>query len=149
DPTAIGLAPNHLAYVIYTSGSTGQPKGVAMPNYALVNLLRWQMIATGSYSPQRTLQFAALGFDVASQEILSTLSLGTILVLIKEETRHNHSELVRVLLRDRIERLFLPCAALQLLLRELINVTRSLRDREHDRCSLKEVIVAGEQLRID
>nr|MDZ8289085.1 amino acid adenylation domain-containing protein [Nostoc sp. ChiSLP01] len=48
----------NLAYVIYTSGSTGQPKGVAMNQLALNNLILWQLqnntISTGA----KTLQFA-------------------------------------------------------------------------------------------
>jgi len=82
----VGLTPEHLAYVIYTSGSTGLPKGVAMHHSALVNLLWWQK-ASDSPLPQRTLQFAALGFDVAFQEIFSALSCGGVLVLIETTTR--------------------------------------------------------------
>ncbi|MGB8128330.1 MAG: condensation domain-containing protein, partial [Candidatus Angelobacter sp.] len=41
--TTVGLSARNLAYVIYTSGSTGQPKGVAMPACAAMNMIAWQM----------------------------------------------------------------------------------------------------------
>ncbi|MDC9607030.1 condensation domain-containing protein, partial [Xenorhabdus griffiniae] len=66
DTQNMGLTPHHLAYVIYTSGSTGLPKGVEMPLAALSNLLQWHSHPAGT---GKTLQFAALGFDVAFQEI--------------------------------------------------------------------------------
>src|SRR5262249_14159093 len=75
-----GLTPEHLGYVIYTSGSTGTPKGVMMSQRALLNLLHWQ--ASEIPGMQKTLQFAALGFDVAAQEMLTTLCMGKCLVLI-------------------------------------------------------------------
>ncbi|MGH8083128.1 MAG: condensation domain-containing protein, partial [Lysobacter sp.] len=80
DPRVAGLDAQHLAYVIYTSGSTGVPKGVAVPHAPLVNLIRWQLAELPPAS--RVLQFAAIGFDVAFQEIFGALSAGSGLVLI-------------------------------------------------------------------
>ncbi|MGA9379337.1 MAG: amino acid adenylation domain-containing protein, partial [Phormidium sp.] len=37
------VQPENLAYLIYTSGSTGQPKGVAMNQLPLANLILWQL----------------------------------------------------------------------------------------------------------
>ena len=85
---AIGVRPAHLAYVIYTSGSSGVPKGVAMPHAPVANLLRWQL-GSGAHAtePLHTLQFAALGFDVAFQEIFTTLGSGAALELIDNALR--------------------------------------------------------------
>src|SRR5690606_35732915 len=83
----VGLGPQHLAYVLYTSGSTGKPKGVAMPHAPLVNLIAWQLRQPGSDAPQRTLQFAALGFDVAFQETFATLCNGGCLFLVDQDLR--------------------------------------------------------------
>ncbi|WP_244131951.1 non-ribosomal peptide synthase/polyketide synthase [Burkholderia plantarii] len=134
-----------LAYVIYTSGSTGQPKGVAMPHRALVNLLHWQ--ATGGrqqgHCGGRTLQFAALGFDVAFQEIFSTLCEGATLELIPEALRFDFEQLFAHIVARRIERLYLPYVALQSLAETVIRRGLDLSD-----CTLREVITAGEQLRI-
>src|SRR5690606_4339944 len=70
------VGPDNLAYVLYTSGSTGKPKGVAMTHGPLVNLVQWQVREPGNDVPLRTLQFAALGFDVAFQETFATLATG-------------------------------------------------------------------------
>lgn len=80
------LAALDWAYVIYTSGSTGQPTGVVMAHAALLNLLQWQATQYAQPGNAVTLQFAALGFDVAFQEIFSTLSSGGELVLVPAAT---------------------------------------------------------------
>ncbi len=144
-----GLSEASLAYVIYTSGSTGMPKGVAMPHRALVNLLHWQLSQPGFKKLKRTLQFAALGFDVAFQETFSTLGSGGELVLIDEEVRFNPAELFRFVVSRRVERVFLPYVALQLLADGFATVSESAPGSEPLACDLREVITAGEQVRVD
>jgi amino acid adenylation domain-containing protein len=134
--------PDHLAYVIYTSGSTGQPKGVAMPHRALVNLIEWHLRdAELQAQPPRTLQFAALGFDVSFQEIFSTLCAGAALVLVDESTRKDPDALCSLLHELGIERLFLPAVALEQLAEAAAAAGVTLP-------KLRHVITAGEQLRI-
>jgi amino acid adenylation domain-containing protein len=133
--------PNNAAYVIYTSGSTGRPKAVVMPHRAAVNLINYQIQSSGDEGRLRTLQFASLSFDVSFQEIFPTLCAGGSLVLLREETRRDAGELLRVITEQRVERLFLPFVALQHLAEEA--------DREeHVPSSLRQVITAGEQLKI-
>jgi len=130
----------HLAYVMYTSGSTGLPKAVAMPHRALVNLVRWQLRHT--VNPQaKTLQFTTLSFDVSFQEIFATWCGGGTLVLMEDDRARDMQAVAGVMATEGVERLFLPFAALQNLA-EVVDeeVCRALR--------LKEVITAGEQLRI-
>ncbi|WP_266169313.1 non-ribosomal peptide synthetase [Dyella subtropica] len=143
NPNLSGLTPSHLAYVIFTSGSTGTPKGVAMPHRPLVNLIDWQIRQA---APQRTLQFAALGFDVAFQEIFSTLCAGSTLVLIHAQTRLQFGKLIQLLGAQQVQRLFLPYIAAQSLAEALDDVSET--DLTGLRQTLREVIVAGEQLRI-
>lgn len=131
--------PGSLAYVLYTSGSTGQPKGVAMPHSALVNLLGWQKSCLGR--PKRTLQFASLGFDVSFQEIFSTWVAGGTLFLASEQVRHDPSTMLSMLESERIERVFLPVVMLEFLAKAAIISQRFPS-------SLQEVSVAGEALRI-
>ncbi|MGY2334293.1 amino acid adenylation domain-containing protein, partial [Pseudomonas sp. SDO5511_1_S431] len=135
-----------LAYVIYTSGSTGQPKGVAMPHAPLVNLMQWQIAQTLSDNrvAQRTLQFAALGFDVAFQEVFSTLCAGGELSLIHGDVRLNFRELFRHICEQRVQRLYLPCIALQ----ALAEAVAEAPELAALPCALSDVITAGEQLRI-
>ncbi len=144
NPQLAGLSARHLAYLIYTSGSTGQPKGVAMPHAPLVNLLHWQITQTVEQRrpKQRTLQFAALGFDVAFQEIFSTLCAGGELSLIHSDIRLDFRRLFKHVCAQRIERLYMPCIALQALAEAMAAET------EQPECLLQDVITAGEQLRI-
>ncbi|SCX72481.1 amino acid adenylation domain-containing protein, partial [Pseudomonas sp. NFACC32-1] len=142
----VPASDDSLAYVIYTSGSTGQPKGVAMGHRALVNLMQWQGAQAEQHGRRgaRTLQFAALGFDVAFQEIFSTLCDGGELSLIHADIRLNFHRLFEHIRQQRIERLYLPCIALQALAEAVVG---EHRDTPLE-CNLRDVITAGEQLRI-
>ena len=144
-----GVTQPNLAYVLYTSGSTGKPKGVAMPHGPLANLISWQMRQPGSDHPQRTLQFAALGFDVAFQEVFSTLCNGGTLCLIDEDTRLSGDKLFQFIAARRIERIFLPYFALQILAEGLEHHAAGLAPETTIDCALRTVITAGEQLRIE
>ena len=132
---------NNLAYIIYTSGSTGQPKGIAMNQLALCNLILWHRenlkIARGA----KTLQFASISFDVSFQEIFTTWCSGGTLFLIEEELRRDTSNLLGFLQEKAIERMFLPFVALQ----QLAEVAVS---NELVNSHLREIITAGEQLQI-
>ena len=131
-----------LGYLIYTSGSTGQPKGVALPERALRNLVHWQLSRPGFVHGARTLQFTSLSFDVSFQEIMSTLCSGGTLVLVDDATRRNPLSFHRVVVDSKIERLFLPFVAL----RGLANAACSTKEFPS---LLTEVYTAGEQLVID
>ncbi|MEH2435907.1 MAG: non-ribosomal peptide synthase/polyketide synthase [Nostoc sp.] len=132
---------NNLAYIIYTSGSTGQPKGIAMNQLALSNLILWHRENLKIPRGAKTLQFASISFDVSFQEIFTTWCSGGTLFLIGEELRRDTSALLGFLQQKAIERMFLPFVALQQLAEvavgsELVN------------SHLREIITAGEQLQI-
>ena len=135
------LHPDRLVYVIYTSGSTGRPKGTAMSHRSMSNLIEWHRRSGLDASGQRVLQFAALSFDVAFQEIFSTLCTGGTLVLLDEWVRKEPSALMQLLSERSIQRLFVPPLMLQSLA-EYSKATRTLPT------ALRDIIVAGEQLRI-
>lgn len=139
--TQTGLTPHHLLYVIYTSGSTGKPKGTQMAQHSMVNLIEWHREAFGSSENQRVLQFAALSFDVAFQEIFSTLCTGGTLVMLDEWVRKDARALLELLSRQSIQRLFAPPLMLQSLA-EYFDAAGSIP------LSLNDVISAGEQLRV-
>ena len=65
----------------FTSGSTGKPKGVLIEHGALIN----HAITTADHfalrASDRVLQFAAVNFDVAYEEIFPTLLRGATVVL--------------------------------------------------------------------
>lgn len=129
------------AYVIYTSGSTGRPKGVVLGRAALGNLIAWQATDSRVGEGSRTLQYTPLSFDVHFQEYFATWATGGTLVLVDEETRLDPVRLLHTLADENIERLFLPFIALQ-------SMTEAARSQGFYPGCLREVITAGEQLRI-
>ena len=137
--TAAKQNPN--AYVLYTSGSTGTPKGVYMTQKAMVNLIGWQQQNSAAGPDTRTLQFAPLTFDVSFQEILCTLTTGATLVLITDDLRLDPVNLLEYISNNNIDRIFLPFVALQFL------AEAAAGSRQFPQ-SLKEVMTAGEQLKI-
>ena len=135
------IAGENLLYVMYTSGSTGQPKGVAMTEGALANLISWQLEHSGLAPVARTLQFASLSFDVSFQEIFSTWCSGGTLLLISDEMRRDAFSLLRFLSRQKVQRVFLPFVFLQ-------HLAAAVESGGTLPAYLKEIITAGEQLEV-
>jgi len=129
------------AYVLYTSGSTGTPKGVSMGHAAMVNLLAWQQKHSASTTGFNTLQFAPLSFDVSFQEIFATLTTGGTLVLVDETMRVDPNRLLSYIEANKVNRILLPFVVLQYL-------TEAADAEKHFPACLKEVMTAGEQLKI-
>ena len=134
------VTQKNLAYVIYTSGSTGNPKGVAMSQRSLVNLLYWQMDES-ALSCAKTLQFASISFDVSFQEIFSTWCYGGTLVLITEKLQKDGFALLQLIAQEKVERLFLPFVALQ-------QLAHAASIAQFYPASLRQIMTAGEQLHI-
>ena len=144
-PTSTELPPLdrsqiNLVYVIYTSGSTGKPKGVSLGHKALSNLIDWQNDQTINKDTV-TLQFTPVSFDVHFQEIFSTLTMGGKLVLINDNDRLDTSRFIDIMMEKNVNRLFLPFVALNHLAESSVGLNK-FPD------SLKEIITAGEQLKI-
>jgi len=132
---------DELAYVVFTSGSTGRPKGVAMTHRPLSRLVAWHRSNEHLGPAARTLQFAPLSFDVSFQEIFTTWAAGGCLVTVDEVTRRDPFALLDHLLAYRIERIFLPFVALE-------GLCSAIRRRRPPHVHLRDVVTAGEQLRI-
>jgi amino acid adenylation domain-containing protein len=77
--------PEDLAYVLYTSGSTGQPKGVAVPHSALVNLFAGLGPQLGVTDRDIVASFTTLCFDIGVFELLLPLVSGGRLVILPSE----------------------------------------------------------------
>ncbi|MDT5268376.1 MAG: hypothetical protein QOH49_562 [Acidobacteriota bacterium] len=138
---AARVTPDGLACLIYTSGSAGRPKAVGVHHKSLNSMVL--ALTPGADRPApRTLQLAPSFHDLALQEIFSTLCAGGALVLAHEEARKDSRELWRLLAGENIERLFLTPARLRLLAESAGAADEPPRD-------LRQIIVAGEHLRID
>lgn len=138
-------AGGDLVYVLFTSGSTGRPKGVAMGLAPLAHLTGWHVAHARLGQPARTLQFAPLSFDVHFQEIFSTLATGGTLVLPEDADRRDPARLRALLALERVQRLYLPYVALQMLAQA--NAEAHTRKGALP-LSLQDVVSAGEQLQV-
>ncbi|MCX4091614.1 amino acid adenylation domain-containing protein [Nocardia sp. alder85J] len=133
----VAVPPDTLAYVMHTSGSTGVPKAVAMTRRGLARLISWQL--DSGETGLRTLQFTATSFDVTFQEVLSTLAGGGCLVVAPESARRDPEALLETIVRQRVQRIFLPYVGLQLLA-----VASARTGTVPD--ALRHVVTAGERL---
>jgi non-ribosomal peptide synthetase component F len=77
------------AFVVFTSGSTGAPKGIATEHGACASSLAAQAGPLRLHSKSRVFQFSSHAFDVATNDILLTLSMGACLCIPSEDDRVN------------------------------------------------------------
>ncbi len=131
--------PEMLAYVIYTSGSTGRPKGVCVTHGLMKNLLGWHREAT--LGEVNTLGFASLSFDMSIYEAFAAWTTGGALVVADEETRRDAAALAQLIGSRKIQKAMLPVLMLQ-------QLAELEADKRAELSCLREVITAGEQLRI-
>ena len=83
NPEALNLnySLNDTLYILYTSGSTGQPKGVALAQVGVVNMLKWYCGDFAMHSTDINFVFSSFAYDLTQKNILSALISGATLVL--------------------------------------------------------------------
>ncbi|WP_329576675.1 amino acid adenylation domain-containing protein [Kitasatospora sp. NBC_01250] len=79
-PPALRGGPLDPAYLMFTSGSTGVPKGVAVPNRAVVRLVRGGRFAAMT-EQTRWLALAPPEFDASTLELWAPLLAGGVLLI--------------------------------------------------------------------
>lgn len=142
-PVAPGVAVSaqDAAYIIYTSGSTGQPKGVVVPHGALAAFVHGAARLYGITQRDRVLQFAALSFDAAAEEIFPTLTAGGVLVLRNDEMLASATGFIEQCRAWGVTVLDLPTAFWHLVVDAL--------DRIEWPAAIRLVIIGGEAARPD
>ena len=132
------LGAESPAYVIYTSGSTGMPKGACISHGALAHHADAVASVFALTAADRALQMAALGFDVALEEIFPTLACGAAVVVRAEGVTASVRDFFDAVKRSRLTVLNLPTAFWH----ELAAASPPL---EWPRC-VRLVIVGGERV---
>ena len=135
NPTPV-QQPENLAYIITTSGSTGRPKGVGISQRALI---QYALAAVDLFeiSPQdRVLQFAALSFDTAAEEIFPCHLRGAQLVLRNDDMLSSMEVFLGLCAHWGVTLLDLPTAWWHAMVDQL-------EDLDLPRC-LRLVIIGGE-----
>ncbi|MCI3927853.1 non-ribosomal peptide synthetase [Streptomyces sp. AN091965] len=84
DTPEVGLYPHNTAFVMYTSGSTGKPKGVAVTHVGVVNGVTRLAAVVGLESGSRILAGTSVNFDVSVFEIITTLSVGGTVEVVRD-----------------------------------------------------------------
>ncbi|MFM6983310.1 MAG: non-ribosomal peptide synthetase, partial [Chitinophagaceae bacterium] len=103
DNSSLPVQDNALpAYVIYTSGSTGLPKGVIMPQKALVNLLWSVKNQPGFTTKDSLLALTTISFDIAGLELYLPLISGGTLVLASSEISKDGDAIIQLIAKENI-----------------------------------------------
>ncbi|MBD9725901.1 non-ribosomal peptide synthetase [Streptomyces caniscabiei] len=127
-----------LAYILYTSGTTGRPKGVCVDHGNLVHTLQAVAECYGLVPDDRVLQFSALTFDVAAEELFATLIQGATVVLRDAGPMPDVGELMSLVEQHGVSVLNLPASYWH----EWVSVLPEYPPSRYDR--LRLVVVGSE-----
>lgn len=138
----VSVDGNSLCYCIYTSGTTGKPKGTLVEHRTLANLVNWEINKTSIKLDGRVLAGTTISFDVATQEILSTLGAGGTLILLEDGVKTNFNEYLERIIDKNADVIFCTPSYLDLLFMQTGKV--------HEICNqLSDIVLAGEAIFIN
>ncbi|KAF6815188.1 nonribosomal peptide synthase [Colletotrichum sojae] len=126
--------PRDACYCVFTSGSTGQPKGVVIQHRSICTSAVHHGREMGLDHASRVLQFASYSFDVAIDEIVTTLIHGGCVCVVGEEDRRSPADLAEAMREMDVGVALLTPAVLQTL------------DPDGVPACLKTVVVGGSPL---
>jgi amino acid adenylation domain-containing protein len=129
EPLAVEEAarPLDVAYIMYTSGSTGEPKGVAVPNRAILRLVvNTDYVRLGPGDVVAHVSNTA--FDAATFEVWGALLNGASLLVLDQETVLSPVRFAEVLRSQKVTTLFLTTAFFNLVSSQVPGIFKPLRD---------------------
>ncbi|WP_369354831.1 amino acid adenylation domain-containing protein [Streptomyces sp. cg2] len=138
--------PGHPAYVVHTSGTQGMPKAVVMPGAAMDRLVDWHEQRFPAEPGAVSAQFTSMAFDVATQEVLTSLCTGRTLAVPDADTRADAAAWVAWLRTHRVTELFAPTPVLAALCEFADGERELLPDLRH-LVQAGEALVVGSPLR--
>lgn len=80
-PALVAIAGEDPAYILYTSGSTGQPKGVVVPQRAVLAFVSWMRHAFTEAQLSGVFAATSICFDLSVFEILGNICVGGTTIL--------------------------------------------------------------------
>lgn len=138
DPN-IEVSANDLCYCIYTSGSTGKPKGTLLEHRTLCNLVTWEKETQEIKLSGRVLAGTTISFDVATQEIMSTLLCGGTLVLLADGDKTNINSYCNTICDKKVDVLFCTPSYLDLIAEQDIWIEKICEQ-------VSDIVLAGEAI---
>ncbi|MEL6535593.1 MAG: amino acid adenylation domain-containing protein, partial [Bacteroidota bacterium] len=133
--------PESPAYVIYTSGTSGKPKGITIPHRGLVHYQAWFADAYLPNTPNTTLLFNSVAFDLGYTTYWSSLLFGGKLVILPDPGYFDAEAFVQALVEHQVTYLKLTPTHFRLAFSHL----KELPILEH----LKLVVLGGEAMHYD
>jgi amino acid adenylation domain-containing protein len=106
--------PAAASFAIYTSGSTGAPKGAILERLGVENVVRASLSLFSITPAERLVQFASVGFDVATWDMLCSVTAGATLV-VYPRTTVDVADLAAFVGRERVSMAMLPPSVVRLL----------------------------------
>ena len=138
DNPNIKMTNESYCYCIYTSGSTGRPKGTILYHKGIVNLVKTLNIYSNISKIQTVGFLTAITFDVATQEILTTLLNGFTGILLPERRETKIEKIIDYIEKYKVDLIYATPSYFDVLTSEYHNAERLMK-------SLSTVALAGEQ----
>ncbi|TIC90013.1 Nonribosomal peptide synthetase 12 [Colletotrichum higginsianum] len=107
--------PENACYCVFTSGSTAEPKGVIVQHRAISTSAVYHGLEAALDHTSRVLQFSSYSFDVAIDEMITTLVHGGCVCVVGEEDRKSPADLVDAMREMEVNVALLTPAVLQTL----------------------------------